>query len=285
MKKLLLFLLVLVCLYFIGMNLKSASWFPFGNKEAQSESMKNIKTIDVDISSQDVKIIPENREDLQAKLEGKGKLIVNRSGDTVHIKVKRKWFEGIRFWSKSGLKIYIPKDYDQNVDLTLGSGRIRMSGPSKDHPMKLKDVNVDMGSGLMELENLDVLRFQHKGSSGKASFHALAAKIGTIKMGSGVVDVSGYKGKLETKLSSGKLDIQMDELNDSVDIKVNSGLVKLELPKEADFTLNGTVGSGWISCDLPLKSRESGNHKVNGIHGTGEHQINVKVSSGKVDID
>ena len=45
----------------------------------------------------------------------------------------------------------------------------------------------------------------------------------------------------------------MDELTDSVKVDVSSGHVELDLPSDANFTLNGEVNSGAFRIDLPLK--------------------------------
>ncbi|GIN85951.1 DUF4097 domain-containing protein [Heyndrickxia sporothermodurans] len=284
MKKLFIFILVLIGLYLVGTSIKEAAWFPFGEKGTQTESMKNIDLIDLNVSSSNTTIIPEDREHLKAKLEGRGKLVTYRKGDTIHVEVKRKWFQGFGFWNKSKVTVYIPKDYDQNMNVTVGSGNLTMSGTSKNHPMKLDKMNVNMSSGNLKLANLLVNDYNHKGSSGSAQLDSLSTKTGSIKMSSGKVDVTGYSGKLDATLSSGKLDFQMDKLTDSINVHVSSGSVKLDLPKDADFTLNGKASSGDISCDFPLKSQEIGNHKVRGTHGSGEHEIKVRVSSGNVDI-
>lgn len=284
MKKLIIFIIVLIGLYFIGSNLKEASWFPFGKKSIPTQSMKNVDVIDLTAASSNTTIIPEDREDLEAKLEGRGKLVVDRRGGTIYIEVKRKWFQGFGFWNKKKLTVYIPKDYDQKMNVTIGSGKFNMSGISKNDPLKLEEMNVNMSSGRVNLKDLTVDHYVHKGSSGSASLDALTTKTGTIKISSGKVDVREYKGKLDAKLSSGRLAVQMDELSDAIDVQVSSGSAALDLPNDANFTLNGKASSGDISCDFPLKNQKIGNHEVNGTHGTGKHEIKVKVSSGKVNI-
>lgn len=284
MKKLLLFLLVLVGLYFIGSSIKEASWFPFGRGDSHTQSIKQIDLLDIKVDSSNTTIIPEDREDVKTELEGKGKLDVDRRGDIIRIEVKRKWFQNFGFWNKSKLTVRVPQEYDRDMNVTIGSGKLTMEGPSKKDPMKLKKMNVNMGSGKLDLENLDVKQYKHNGSSGMANLTSISTQTGEIKMSSGIVNVDGYEGKLDATLSSGKLNVQMDKLEDSVDVHVSSGLVKLDLPDNADFTLKGKVSSGDISCDFPLESQEVGNHKVNGKHGSGKHTIDVTVSSGKVNI-
>ncbi|MEK5520622.1 hypothetical protein B5V89_15325 [Heyndrickxia sporothermodurans] len=284
MKKLLLFLLVLVGLYFIGSSIKEASWFPFSKGDAHTQSIKHIDLLDLKVDSSNTVIIPEDREDVKAELEGKGKLDVDRSGDTIRIEVKRKWFQHFGFWNKSKLTVHVPREYNRDLNVTIGSGKLTMEGPSKKDPMKLKNMNVNMGSGQLDLENLDVKQYKHNGSSGMANLSSISTQTGEIRMSSGIVNVDGYEGELDATLSSGKLNVQMDKLEDSINVHVSSGLATLDLPDNADFTLKGKVSSGDISCDFPLESQEVGNHKVNGKHGSGKHTIDVTVSSGKVNI-
>jgi len=284
MKKLLAFLAVLACFYIIAMGLQRVSWFPLGSKETQAASMRNINVIDIHASAADVSVIPDNREDVKAEYKGKGKLKVTKSGDTIKVSLERSWFEGINFFDKKKLKIYIPKDFNEKMAVNIGSGRLHFSGPSKSKPMNLNELSLDMSSGMVDLENLKVGSYRHVGSSGNAQLNYVTAGNATIKMSSGNVDLSHFQGKLSAKLSSGRFKGQLDQLKDSIDVKISSGIVSLDLPKNSDFTLEGKVSSGLISCDFPLESRSSNGHSISGTYGTGKYKVNVTASSGKVNI-
>ena len=284
MKKLLAFLAVLACFYIIALSLQRVSWFPLSSKETQAASMRNIDVIDIHASAADVSVIPDNREDVKAEYKGKGKLKVTKSGDTVKVSLQRSWLEGINFFDKKKLKIYIPKDFDQKMALNIGSGKLHFSGPSKEHPMNLKEVTLDMSSGMVDLESLNIGSYHHEGSSGNAELNYVTAGNATIKMSSGNVDMNHYQGKLNARLSSGRFKAQIDQLNDPIDVKISSGIVNLDLPKDSDFTLNGNVSSGIISCKFPLENGFDGGHRISGSYGTGKHKINVTASSGKVSI-
>lgn len=284
MKKLLAFLAVLACFYIIALSLQRVSWFPFGSKETQAASMHNIEVIDIHASAADVSVIPVNREDVKAEYKGKGKLKVTKSGDTVKVSLVRSWLEGINFFDKKKLKIYIPKDFNQKMAVNIGSGKLHFSGPSKEHPMNLKELNLDMSSGMVDLEKLHIESYHHEGSSGNANLDYVTAGNATIKMSSGNVDINHYHGKLNARLSSGRFKAQMDQLNDQIDVKISSGILNLDLPKDSDFTLNGNVSSGILSCKFPLENGFDSRHRISGSYGTGKYKINVTASSGKVSI-
>jgi lia operon protein LiaG len=65
-------------------------------------------------------------------------------------------------------------------------------------------------------------------------------------------------------------------------MEVSSGDVGLDLPIHADFTLDGDVSSGNITCELPLTSKDTTKNSIEGKHGTGKHEINLDVSSGDI---
>ncbi len=239
--------------------------------------------IEMDISGVSTTIIPKQREDIQADLDGKGKLTVKRQGDKVNISVKQKWF-GWLFHNKAKLNIYIPEDYDRNIVINQGSGNLSFSGHSKNQPMKLDELLLDVSSGNVKLKNISVQRFEHDSSSGNVDIDSLTAESGAFDIGSGNLKVRHYSGAIEADLSSGNLSMQMDELTGAVNIEVSSGGMDLNLPKGADFTLNGKTSSGNITCDFPLTNKKIEHKSIKGTHGSGEYPIDLNVSSGHINI-
>jgi lia operon protein LiaG len=284
MKKLIIFLIIIICFYMIGTNLQKVSWLPFGHKGTQSSTIENINMIDINVSGADTIIIPDDRENLKAELKGKGKLNVTKSGDSVKVELKHNWFEGFSFWSRKRLTIYLPEEYDHKMSIKLGSGNVHFSGQSKDQPMKVDELAINMSSGNVDLENLDIQHFKHIGSSGNAQLDSVSTKEGSFTMSSGNIELSHYQGALKARLSSGRLKAQLDELKNPIDVKISSGIVKLDLPKNSNFTLKGEVSSGNISCDFPLNSRQISGQKIDGSFGTGENKIKLEASSGSINI-
>jgi lia operon protein LiaG len=74
----------------------------------------------------------------------------------------------------------------------------------------------------------------------------------------------------------------MAELTDDLNLNVSSGDLELDLPDNADFTLNGKTSSGDISCDFELKNKEENDDRLSGKHGNGKHEIKADVSSGDI---
>lgn len=281
MKKILMIFLVLIGLY-LAFNF--VLQVAFGKSATQEDVPEKINRLEFDVSSVNLTIIPEDRTNVKAELQGKGEVTVQRQGDTIKVEYKKEWHDFLPTFSGPKLKVYIPYDYQKDMEIKIGSGNVNFSGVSKTQPVQLKNFTLDMGSGNVKLKHLSVDKLQHEVSSGNLILQSMVAKSGNFDIRSGNVEMEQYSGELIAKLSSGRLDIQMDELTDSASISVNSGLVNLDLPTESDFTLKSKVGSGHLSYDFPLTVKNEDKGNLQGTHGSGKHNINVNVSSGKVHI-
>lgn len=256
----------------------------FGNEQTRADVSNKIDNIEFEISSAKLNIIPANRKDLEAVLEGSGKLSVKESGDTISVSHEKKWFEWLPFFNTSIVTVYIPENYEKDLDINLSSGTVNFASLEANKPFKLENLTIDMSSGNVNLKNMEVVEFKHNGSSGDLSIDSLASKTSSIDISSGSVKIAKFSGGFEADISSGELEVQMKELVDEVDIDVSSGSVQLDLPDKADFTLKGDIGSGNISYNYPLTIEKEDDHNIKATHGTGKHKVDIEVSSGNVKI-
>lgn len=280
MKRILLIFLIIAGGYILFTSIGSFS----GKDNTTAEVSNKIDNIEFEISSAKLNIIPSNRKDLEATLEGKGKLSVNESGDTIKVTHEQKWYEWLPFFSTSIVTVYIPEDYGKDMGINLSSGTVNFASLEANQAFKLENLTIDMSSGDVNLQNLDVIDFKHHGSSGNLSIDSLASKTSSIDISSGNVKIADFTGELEADISSGELVVQMKELTDEVDIDVSSGSVQLDLPDKADFVLKGDIGSGDLSYNYPLTIEKEDNHNIRARHGAGKHKIDIDVSSGSVKI-
>ncbi|MDR6125059.1 lia operon protein LiaG [Bacillus sp. SLBN-46] len=287
MKRILILLLVITGLYIVFNQGLHMDWSQAETKNTQAAITGDTDLIEINVSSVSTTIIPEDRDDLKAVYNGKEKLTVNDSGDKVEVSIKNKWFDWFNwapFSKKKELKLYIPENYDHKMSIDLGSGNLHFSGPSKNKPLKLDELTVDIGSGNLNLTNLVVKHFVQDVSSGNVSIDSLKAETGSFDISSGNLEIKHYTGPIEADVSSGRLSIQVDQLLDAIIIDVSSGDVSLDLPDDADFTIDGDVSSGNISSTFPLTSKDQNKHSIQGKHGSGKFPINLDVSSGNLRI-
>ncbi|MFP7298905.1 DUF4097 domain-containing protein [Neobacillus niacini] len=271
-------LLIITGLYIVFNQSFQLNGFAFGgSKDGRAAVSKTIKTIDINVGGVKTTIIPENRDDVEAVLTGKGSLTVKETGSTLLVETK-KMFNWFSFSDKRELKIYIPNDYNRNMNIQVGSGSLTFDGES----MNLDGLSLDIGSGNVNIDDLIVNEFTHDGSSGDVTIDRLQTKSSSFDLSSGNVEVTHFTGELKADVSSGEFSIQMDKLNDPIEIDLSSGEVNIDLPDDADFRLDGKVSSGDITSDFPLTTNGSDKNSLKGTHGSGKNPINVSVSSGEV---
>lgn len=281
MKRIVILLLIITGLYIVFNQTFQFDGFAFaGSKDESAAVSTNTDTIEIEVGGVNATVIPEDRKDVRAVLTGKGKVIVKETGDTVEVKTVKRWFNWFSFSGKRELKIYIPEDYNKDIEMNIGSGRLDFSGEA----MKLDTLTVDIGSGDVKLNNLEVNQFNHDVSSGNVEIDTIITKMGNIDLSSGNLEIEHYSGALEADVSSGEFTVQMDKLTDSIELDVSSGEANLDLPDNADFELNGEVSSGDLSNEFPLTTKGTDNKGIKGTHGSGKYKIDVSVSSGDVRI-
>lgn len=261
LNKLLIIVVILVGAFLLFLTVPS--WLSSGKETVKMTNETDV--IEIDVSGISTTIIPEKRDDVEAKLDGKGNVSVEERGNRIEIEYKRNWLHSFSFFKRPKLTIYLPEDYDRDLAIEMGSGNLNYKGQS-DKPIQINHLELDV-------------------SSGNVNMDSITANSGVFDMSSGNINVKHYTGQLEADISSGNIHIQMDQLTDSVVVDVSSGHVQLDLPDKADFTLDGKVSSGSISSQFTLENKQESKQAIKGVHGTGEHHLDLSVSSGKIEVN
>ncbi|MCA0993137.1 LiaG family protein [Guptibacillus hwajinpoensis] len=256
---------------------ENTSLFVGGSDENSIKVTERTEEINIITHSSDMKIVPEARNDVKAALNGNGELSLRKQGDTIEVEVKQKWYQFFNFNGESDVSVYLPADFNQNLKLEVGSGNVELKGASS---LVLNEVDIEMSSGDVELSNLQTKSFKHDGSSGRLIIDQLSTENGSFDISSGDVILTKYSGPLKGEMSSGEMKVQMEQLSGDVSFDLSSGDVELDLPDDANFTLATEASSGDISTTFTLKDQTITNNQIFGVHGSGEHQVKVSLSSG-----
>lgn len=281
MKKVLIIFLVIIGLVIAFNTIRDLSWLPFVEGKTETEVTDKIDHIEFNLKSAKVEIIVDDRDTVKAKLDGRGKVSVDRSGDKITVDYSQPWLSFFAFFNTPELKVYIPEDYEKDIHIDMGSGQLTFSGDSK----KLNELAIDLGSGNIKLEDLSVSHLALEGSSGNINVEALTTEKSSVDISSGRVQLKDFVGELEVDLSSGKFDAELKKLIAPIDVSVSSGTVTLDLPEDSDFTLRSKVSSGTVSFDdFPMEVKKQDGKKFEGTYGKGTHEINIDVSSGSAKI-
>ena len=284
MKRILIIFLIMIGVYLLFSS-NNSSWLPFAKGDTEAELTDEINVINIDVSSVSATIIPDSRNNIHAELDGKGDVEVTTRGNEIRVDYQRNWFNVFQFFNKTPkLNIYIPEDYNRELAIQVGSGNVDFSVSPKNEPTKLQHLMVEMSSGRVNLNHIHATEFTHDGSSGLLSVDGLITETGEIEMSSGKTQIKGYEGKLKGEVSSGEMNIQIDKLIGDIDLEASSGRINLDLPDDADFTLNGKASSGRITSDFDLDSQTNDDGDLMGTSGSGKYQVDLSISSGSAEI-
>ncbi|RLQ95559.1 DUF4097 family beta strand repeat-containing protein [Falsibacillus albus] len=282
MKNFFVFLLIVIAGYIVIVNPYHYSWLPFGKEKSAAATISSIDLVHLNVSGVNTIIVPGNRDKVSATLKGNGNVKVENNGNTVNVTVKQKWWNGFSLFNKKELTVYIPKEYQSDLTVDLGSGNLEFN--SSTPSFKLRDFRLNIRSGNIHLRSIQTASFHLEGSSGNVNIEKMTTNHGWFQMTSGNLVLKHYVGGLDSSLSSGNFNAQIDQLTGNIKTNANSGNINLYLPENADFSFLGKVGSGRISCDLPLKRKTSSKNLIKGIQGSGKYKINVGAQSGTIRI-
>lgn len=282
MKRIVIIFFILIGAYLLYSFIQNFSIFKSGNYTSDPLT-DSIHEIEIDISSLNLEIIPDNRDNVKVDFDGKGKIKVDEKRDRIVIKHEKPMIHFISLFNRGEMKVYIPKDYHKKLDIDMGSGSVLLAG-SHHQPYYLEQLSIDMSSGVATLNHLIIDQFSFDVASGNIEIDHVETKDSEFEVRSGNIRIDNFVGPVRADISSGKFALHMKELKDFIDMKVSSGIIDLDLPENADFTLNGKVSSGKISYDFPLTVKEHDGRNIHGYHLSGKYPIHIKVSSGNVKI-
>ena len=280
-KKVLVICLVITTLYigFTRMPMDGLLWK--GNVDTNADVTGKTKEIEIDISSIRTEIIPEDRKDIAYEYNGKGKISLNSRGNKIEVTVRGPKLFYVNHEDKY-LKLYLPETYTKDISIKVGSAKVAFVKPETIDEMELENLEVEMGSGRLELAGMKAKETDFSVSSGDIIIDRLRAEKGAFTVSSGKLVLNDFKGSMETDVSSGNFEVSVSELSGPFDIKVSSGYARVDLPDNASFTLKGKISSGAIEHNFALENEVSEKNKIGGTYNGGRHAIEVDVSSGHV---
>lgn len=253
-----------------------------GTSDHSVEITDKITEIKINTSSVSTTMIPTDTNILTAEYEGKGKVSIDKSGNRIEVEAKGPRFHLFSFNTKNELLLYIPKDYHQDLDIEVGSGSLKLAGTAGEDPLAFADFNARIGSGTMKLQNIKSENAELQVSSGSIEVESFTSKTGSFNISSGELNLKQYTGEIDAQVSSGLLNLQVNELTGPATIHVSSGKADLDLPEEDDFQIIGQTSSGSISNNLNLPDQDPNENKIHLKQGSGKHDVHLKVSSGHI---
>ncbi|OIJ12917.1 hypothetical protein BKP35_10155 [Anaerobacillus arseniciselenatis] len=273
---------------------------------------KNIETIDVNVSSPSVYLIPTDSNEITVELIGEisektdFEFDVTSRNNKLDVYVKNSttvsgWFNFSTMTTNLQLELHIPrKEYNKlnvhsssgritlndlhakNVELRASSGRIEISNVTAE-----SEINLQTSSGRIEAVNNTAKSLQARASSGRILINGQISEQISPSTSSGSIVLENFEGDVSAAASSGRVSIINDQLVGDINVSTSSGRVEIDLknaPTSALIDFQGSSGRG--SVNLPgLDFEEKSNNRVYGTIGAGKYEIKVRTSSGRFELN
>ncbi|WP_191562051.1 DUF4097 family beta strand repeat-containing protein [Metabacillus idriensis] len=317
MKKLVYGLLILLAAGIAGTvaTAGAAGGFNFNAKEVFDEkviSNKEIKNIEVALSSADLTFHQTSDEDIKVELNGKVnkkykdrfQLEVEEKGNTLEIALsgedRLEFNFGINIVDKN-VDVYLPErvfdkihgksssgdikgtdmQAKEEVVLNSNSGDVALEHSKSAERMMLKTSSGDIQSLKNSAED-----FELKTNSGDLTIRDQQGKETVLDTSSGDITISEALGNLKADSSSGDILIENSELTGNIDAEATSGEISIEFDKEPssmEIDFNGGSGEGTVELE-GLSYEEKSEDEIKGKIGSGKYKLKVRTHSGDFEL-
>lgn len=230
-----------------NINLNGKEFSNIAIQKEESISLDSCSNINIDFSSEEIKVITVDDDDLKIiqesskTLNDDEKFTITKTGDTITVQ-KNNIKKIINLFSNNGvqrIQVLLPTKYKRALNVTTSSGDINIASP-----LALSDINCSASSG--EISASNTLQIDNKAifklSSGDIKINGLSATDSSFNSSSGEIILDGtiLSKKSEIKITSG--DIKINELNSDYDIQASSGEIKVKSLLSGSGTIDSTSG-------------------------------------------
>ncbi|QUH21000.1 DUF4097 family beta strand repeat-containing protein [Alkaliphilus sp. B6464] len=270
-----------------------------------TEGINGVNSISAITSFVDIKIIPQERDDVRIYYHGS--IISNIVPDLnvtkelnnlkIELKTRKNIFTSVRK-SDLVLEIFVPTTFDGSYNITSSSGDIDISD------LKGEKFNINASSGDIDISNLKGEEYNIYASSGDIDISNLKGEEYNINASSGDIDVKNINGEtlnivtssgninaqncigyLYMTSSSGDIILDLENTSGNIDLSTSSGDMTLKLSDKSNYAVTGSTSSGTFKSNIPMTIDENKSGRFKGTIGSGDKYIKISTSSGDVRFD
>lgn len=159
------------------------------------------------------------------------------------------------------------------------------SGPVRVRDAQGSEVNLDTGSGGIDVRGVRADRLRVDAGSGSVRGGEVEAGDVNLETGSGGIRLDKVRARtLKLDAGSGSVDLELAGDVDDARIETGSGGITLRVPPTLGATLDVETGSGGVQTDVPVQVTKSERGHLTGRVGDGRGRIVIEAGSGGVRI-
>lgn len=266
---------------FVTLMLCSGAYARKMYKSEKNINYNDLHTLFIGVSSGDVNVIPENRDDINVFLESsdkKLKLIISEGRD-LKIETKKEGFSLFRYRPhKTKLTVRVPKEFNRKIEIKVSSGNVKINDFNLDY------LKISLSSGNLIANSISAAETEVISSSGNTDFYDSNIDYLELDSSSGDIHLNNFKGEVKGDSSSGNVKIILNKLIGDINFELSSGNLNLTLPdEEIDSSFKITTNSGNIDFNFPITVEGQIKEKsLKGTVGAGRYNIDLHTSSGNI---
>jgi DUF4097 and DUF4098 domain-containing protein YvlB len=147
------------------------------------------------------------------------------------------------------------------------------------------DADMEIKSGTLQIAALTGTAHRFTSSSGRTIIEKVRGRV-EGEVSSGSLSIENFSGEGSFGLSSGNATLDMEELTGDLRLRLSSGHIILNLPRDISFNLDANTNSGSIRVTGEDAARVSGNSTILRPFGPSpERTIYARTSSGSITIN
>lgn len=242
----------------INIGLSVAGGFVQNTQEIKLKD-ETFTSINITGDNTTIEVLPTNSNhgnvEFISKKSSRSKIEAHVKGDTLHVEMKKKFFQAFNFgFNSSGNKIIV-------------------SVPNREY----KELVTQTDNGQIVANNLQIERVNIESNNGKIVLKDLESKKISIKTDNGKINMQDVTGDIEAKSDNGQISLVTENLDRSIALKTDNGLISIQTKSEPkNATIHAEIDNGRI--DIFGSSNEET------IFGKGKHKINLKTDNGIITI-
>lgn len=253
-------------------------------------ALEQIDNIDLKLKSSDVKFFASENNELKIIQYGNDdskEFEENNDSDSIQIIDNPINFIFFNFGNNSKYEVYLPNSYKGNLLVETVSGEITLNNFNLD----LKKIEIQSVSGDIELDSsFTTTDAKVKTVSGEISINKISSEEITLETTSGDIEANSISST-DSNITTVSGEISLNYLSNMAKIKTTSGDVEInDLMINKDSKISSVSGEISINmnkesnCIIKTDTLSGSTHIKNNYYDNGDYELNIKTTSGNIEI-
>lgn len=179
------------------------------------------------------------------------------------------------------IDIYLPEKEFNKISAECTSGRITAEN------LVCNEIYLKLSSGQLKVNNVETKSAELNITSGNMNIDNIKTNNLKTKVSSGRIDINGEIKNIILEVTSGTIKMSSSIMPETIEGKVTSGNITIDIPENDGFDLECHKTSGTFKTDFEILSEFGSDNKndINGRYKTGGSKVKLRITSGTIKLN